>query len=198
MSEGLQNALFACGGEPQQHRTNSLSAAYRNMIGTRHKPMTRLYDDLCHHYRLQPTRNNTGIAHENGSIESPHEHLKNRINQLLLLRGSYDFESIAEYQALINEAIAKLNIQHQARVEEERPFLQPLPKYRVPDYEVLTAKVSCRSTIDVRCVLYTVPARLIGQKLELHWLICAENLLLFGVIGVSRCSPLSISVLTLL
>lgn len=168
LSEGLQNALFACGGAPQQHRTDSLSAAYRNMGGTRHKPLTRLYDDLCHHYRLQPTRNNTGIAHENGSIESPHGHLKNRIKQLLLLRGSNRFENVAEYQALIDEAIAKLNLQHQAKFEEEKPFLQPLPKYRVPDYEVLTAKVSCRSTIDVRCVLYTVPARLIGQKLELH------------------------------
>ena len=168
LSEGLQNALFACGGAPQQHRTDSLSAAYRNMGGIRHKPLTRLYDDLCHHYRLQPTRNNTGIAHENGSIESPHGHLKNRIKQLLLLRGSNDFESITEYQALIDEAIAKLNIQHQAKFEEEKQYLQPLPKYRVPDCEVLTAKVSCRSTIDVRCVLYTVPARLIGQKLELH------------------------------
>ncbi len=75
---------------------------------------------------------------------------------------------MAEYQALINEAIAKLNIQHQAKFEEEKLSLQPLPKYQVPDYEVLTAKVSCRSTIDVRCVLYMVPARLIGQKLELH------------------------------
>ena len=30
LSEGLQNALFACGGAPRQHRTDSLSAAYRN------------------------------------------------------------------------------------------------------------------------------------------------------------------------
>jgi len=168
LSEGLQNALFACGGVPKQHRTDSLSAAYRNMGGVRNKPLTRLYDDLCHHYRMQPTRNNTGIAHENGAIESPHGHLKNRIKQALLLRGSCDFDSIAEYQALINRAIAKLNELHTAKIEEEKQFLQPLPKYRVPDYEVLTATVSCRSTIDVRCVLYTVPARLIGRQLELH------------------------------
>jgi len=168
LSEGLQNALFACGGVPKQHRTDSLSAAYRNMGGVRNKPLTRLYDDLCHHYRMQPTRNNTGIAHENGAIESPHGHLKNRIKQALLLRGSCDFDSIAEYQALINRAIAKLNELHTAKIEEEKQFLQPLPKYRVPDYEILTATVSCRSTIDVRCVLYTVPARLIGRQLELH------------------------------
>jgi hypothetical protein len=168
LSEGLQNALFACGGVPKQHRTDSLSAAYRNMGGVRNKPLTRLYDDLCSHYRLQPTRNNTGIAHENGGIESPHGHLKNRIKQALLLRGSHDFKSIAEYQDLINRASAKLNDLHAEKIEEEKRYLQPLPKYRVPDYEVLTATVSCRSTIDVRCVLYTVPSRLIGQQLELH------------------------------
>ncbi len=168
LSEGLQNALFACGGVPKQHRTDSLSAAYRNMGGVRNKPLTRLYDELCDHYRMQPTRNNTGIAHENGSIESPHGHLKNRIEQALLLRGSYDFDSLAEYQALINHAIAKLNVQHTAKIEEEKQVLKPLPKYRVPDYEVLSATVSCRSTIEVRCVLYTVPARLIGRQLELR------------------------------
>jgi hypothetical protein len=168
LSEGLQNALFACGGVPKQHRTDSLSAAYRNLGGTRHKPLTRLYDELCVHYRMQPTRNNTGIAHENGAIESPHGHLKHRIKQALLWRGSCDFTSLAEYQTLINAAVDRLNAQHQQKFETEKAHLHPLPKHRVADYEVLTAKVSCRSTIDVRCVLYSVPARLIGRQLELH------------------------------
>jgi hypothetical protein len=168
LSQGLQNALEACGGVPKQHRTDSLSAAYRNMGGRRTKNLTTLYDELCNHYRIEPTRNNKGIAHENGSIEAPHGHLKNRIEQALYLRGSFDFASVAEYQALINEAVAKLNQQCQQKYEQEKPTLQPLPKYRVPDYEVLSAKVSIRSTIDVRCILYTVPARLIGHQLELH------------------------------
>lgn len=168
LSEGLQNALFASGGAPKQHRTDSLAAAYRNMGGRRHKPLTRLYDELCEHYRLEPTRNNTGIAHENGSIESPHGHLKNRIKQAIYLRGSTDFESVAQYQALIDTATEGLNRQCQAKYEAEKAHLQPLPKYRTPDYEILTVKVSCRSTIDVRCILYTVPSRLVGRRLELH------------------------------
>lgn len=168
LSEGLQNAFAACGGVPQQHRTDSLSAAYRNMGGRRSKNLTRLYDELCDHYRLEPTRNNKGVAHENGSIESPHGHLKNRIKQAIYLRGSADFTSVAEYQALIDAQVAKLNQQCQAKYEQEKEHLQPLPKYRTPDYEVLTAKVSKRSTIDVRCILYTVPSRLIGRQLELH------------------------------
>ncbi len=159
LSEGLQNALAACEGVPTQHRTDSLSAAYRNMGGGRNKPLTRLYDELCDHYRMQPTRNNTGIAHENGSIESPHGHLKNRIEQALLLRGSSEFASIGEYQAIIEQAVSRLNLQCQQKFEVEKPHLQPLPKYRVADDEVLTARVSSRSTIEVRCVLYRVPSR---------------------------------------
>ena len=168
LSEGLQNALFACGGAPKQHRTDSLSAAYRNLAGKKRKPLTRLYDDLCHHYRLQPTRNNRGIAHENGSVESPHGHLKNRIVQALYMRGSNDFASVSDYQDLIDECVAKLNAQHQEKYEAEKPHLQALPKYRIADYELLTLKVTRNSTIEVRSMLYSVPARLIGYKVEVH------------------------------
>ena len=168
LSEGLQNALAASGGVPRQHRTDSLSAAYKNARGQHRKVLTQYYEELCDHYRLEPTRNNKGIAHENGSIESPHGHLKHRIKQALYLRGSFDFESIAAYQNFIDDSVEKLNRQVQTKFEEEQKLLQPLPKYRVPDYEVLTARVSRYSTIDVRCVLYTVPSRLIGRQLELH------------------------------
>jgi hypothetical protein len=68
----------------------------------------------------------------------------------------------------VGYANAKLNQQCQQKFEQEREFLQPLPKYRLPDYEILTARVSRRSTVEVRCVLYTVPSRLIGHQLELH------------------------------
>ena len=168
LSEGLQNALFASGGAPKEHRTDSLSAAYRNLGGKAPKRLTQLYDELCHHYRLSPTRNNKGIAHENGAIESPHGHLKNRLTQALLLRGSNDFDSVKAYQAFINTAVDKLNTRRTEKFKEEQQHLQPLPKYRVADYEVLTARVSSRSTIDVRRILYTVPSRLIGRQLELH------------------------------
>ncbi len=166
LAEGLQNALTACGGVPKQHRTDSLSAAYRNLGGN--KSLTHLYDELCDHYRMQPTRNNTGVAHENGAIESPHGHLKNRIKQAIYLRGSNDFGSLKEYRLLIEAAVAKLNQQCQQKFEQEKTHLQPLPKYRIPDYEILSACVSTRSTVEVRCVLYTVPSRLIGRQLELH------------------------------
>lgn len=168
LSEGLQNALAASGGVPKEHRTDSLSAAYRNLGGHRTSDLTRLYDDLCDHYRMTPTRNNKGIAHENGSVESPHGHLKNRIKQIIYLRGSRDFATVADYQSVIDQATAGLNRQCEAKFEQEKAALRPLPKRRVADYEVLSAKVSCYSTVDIRCILYSVPSRLIGQPVEIH------------------------------
>ncbi len=168
LSEGLQNALIASGGAPKEHRTDSLSAAYRNSGGHRTKELTRFYDDLCEHYRMVPTRNNKGKANENGSVESPHGHLKNRVKQAIYMRGSADFTSIADYQAVIDQAAAGLNRQCTAKYEAEKAVLQPLPTRRVADYEILSAKVSCHSTIEVRCILYSVPSRLIGQQVEIH------------------------------
>lgn len=167
LSQGLQNALFACGGVPQQHRTDSLSAAYRN-TGSRNPQLTQMYAAICDHYRMQPTRNNPGVAHENGSIESSHGYFKRRLCQALYRRGSFDFESVAQYQVFIESVIAKLNAKCQQKFELERSTLQSLPQYRTADYEVLSSRVSAHSTISVRCILYSVPSRLIGQQLTLH------------------------------
>ena len=46
LSEGLQNALNASGGAPKQHRTDSLSAAYRNARGQHRKQLTDYYQEL--------------------------------------------------------------------------------------------------------------------------------------------------------
>lgn len=167
LSQGLQNALHACGGVPKTHRTDSLSAAYRN-TGGRNPQLTQLYASVCDHYRMEATRNNTGVAHENGSIESPHGYFKRRLCQALYRRGSFEFESVAQYQCFIETVMAKLNEKCQKKFAIEHPYLQPLPRYRTPDYEVRSANVSVHSTINVRCILYTVPSRLIGQRLTLH------------------------------
>jgi hypothetical protein len=83
---GLQNALWALAGAPAEHRSDSLSAAFRNLDVDARADQTRRYEALCSHYAMTATRNNPGLAHENGSIESHHGHLKRAIEQALLLR----------------------------------------------------------------------------------------------------------------
>jgi hypothetical protein len=71
LAEGLQNALWALGGVPEQHRSDSLSAAFRNLDRRTQEDLTRRYEEMCTHYGMTPSRNNRGLAHENGAIESP-------------------------------------------------------------------------------------------------------------------------------
>ena len=70
LAEGLQNALWTLGAAPHDHRTDSLSAAFKNLDKSAQADLTDRFDALCRHYGMTPTRNNKGVAHENGSIES--------------------------------------------------------------------------------------------------------------------------------
>ena len=167
-AEGLQDALQRLGGSPLEHRSDSLSAAFKNLNKDAATDITKRYEQLCKHYDMVPTRNNRGKGHENGAVESPHGHLKKRIHQGLLLRGSNDFRSISEYEDFLSEIVQTINQNKQDKIEEERNYLQPLPLQRTADYTELVVRVSTSSTIRVKRVLYTVPSRLIGRTLRIH------------------------------
>ena len=121
LAEGLQNALWALGGAPEQHRSDSLSAAFRNLDQVAQDDLTRRYEELCAHYGMTPSRNNRGVAHENGSIESAHGHLKKALRDELLLRGSRDFVDLAAYRRFVDEAVGRRNARNRKRIEIERP-----------------------------------------------------------------------------
>ncbi len=127
LAEGLQNALWSLGGVPREHRTDSLSAAFKNLDHAAAEDLTRRYDDLCRHYGMVPSRNNPGVAHENGSIEGPHGHLKHALRDALLMRGSRDFDTVAAYRAFVDELVSRRNRRHQARIDAERAVLGPCP-----------------------------------------------------------------------
>ena len=120
LAEGLQNALWTLGGVPEQHRSDSLSAAFRNLDRDAQEDLTRRYEELVAHYGMTPTRNNPGVAHENGSIESPHGHLKKAIEDALLLRGSRDFEDLAAYRRFVDEVVGRRNARNRKRIDIER------------------------------------------------------------------------------
>jgi hypothetical protein len=67
LAEGLQNALWALGGAPREHRSDSLSAAFCNLDRDAQEDLTLRYQGLMRHYGMRPTRNNLGVAHEKGS-----------------------------------------------------------------------------------------------------------------------------------
>jgi hypothetical protein len=168
LAEGLQNALWSLGGVPREHRTDSLSAAFRNLDTQACTDLTRRYDEFCRHYGMTPSRNNTGIAHENGAIEGPHGHLKRAIQDALLMRGSADFADLAAYRGFIDEIVSRRNVRNAKRIDLERAELQPLPGQRTSDYEEVGVRVTSSGGFTLRKVFYTVPSRLIGHRLRVR------------------------------
>ena len=168
LAGGLQNALWGLGGAPAEHRSDSLSAAFRNMDQETVADLTTRYEALCAHYGMQPTRNNRGVAHENGSIEGPHAHLKATLAQALLLRGSSDFDSLDHYRRFIDETIGRQNASHRRAIELEQTALKSLPAMRTDDFEQAVVTVTRSSAFVLRRVFYTVPSRLIGHRLRVR------------------------------
>jgi hypothetical protein len=166
LSNGLQNALWQAGGVPQEHRSDSLSAAFKNLA--EEEDFTARYTALLEHYGMAGTRNNRGVSHENGSVESSHRYLKEAIEQALLLRGHRDFEDRAAYEAFVREAVMRRNRRNAAAFRIEREQLQALPVRRTTNFVETEARVTRCSTFTVRAVLYSAPSRLIGHCLKVR------------------------------
>ncbi len=168
LAEGLQNAIWASGGVPETHRTDSLSAAFKNLAKHEQEDLTERYKNMCLHYGMEPTRNNRGVSHENGTIESSHRHLKSKIDQALMIRGSRDFESVDAYRQFVRDIINRHNRRIHKTYLEELAYLGDLPDRKTTDYTEERVRVTSSSTIKVKSIIYSVPSRLIGETVKVH------------------------------
>ncbi len=168
LASGLENALRLLGGVPREHRSDSLSAAFRNLAKSDVADLTHRFEALVAHFGMVPTRNNRGVAHENGAIESRHGHLKKRLVQALLLRGSTNFVDLHAYRAFTAEVVGQHNRRHAALIDAERAVLRPLPAQPAMTWEEMTVRVTSASGFMCRHIFYTVPSRLIGHRLHLR------------------------------
>jgi hypothetical protein len=166
LAHGLENALRLPGGAPREHRSDSLSAAFHNLAKPDALDLTRRYQALVLHYGMTATRNNRGVAHENGAIESRHGHVKTRLAQALLLRGSSAFDRLDDYRAFVAEVIAQHDRRHAAAIDAERAALRPLPPAPAMTWEEMTVRVTTASGFMGRHVFYSVPGRLTGHRLR--------------------------------
>jgi len=166
LSSGVQNALWELGSVPQEHRTDSLSAAVNNLSET--EEFTARYRGLLAHYSLQASHNTPGRGHENGDIEQAHHRFKRAVGQELLLRGSRDFASRNEYDAFLRRLLKRRNAGRRTRLSEELSQMHSLPARRLEDYTRSSVRVSRNSTVLVRGNFYSVPSQLIGEMTEVR------------------------------
>jgi len=167
---GLQAALRQLGGAPKHLGTDNSSAATHELESMPGRPRgyNSEYLELCTHYGLTPVTINVGCPHEQGDVESHNRHLKRRLNQHLILRGSRDFESLEAYDRFVEGVVRSANAKRQKRFSEEQACLRSLPLGSVAEYREYEPVVSSQSLIRVKKHAYSVPSRLMGHRLRVQ------------------------------
>ena len=159
LAEGLQHALWTLGGSPHEHRSDSLSAAYRNLDANQRQDATERYAALCAHYGMAPTRNNRGESHENGSVEGPHGHLKRALETPCCCAArATSTPSVPTAPSSMRSSAAAIAICACASMRARGA--QTLPPRRTDDFDTVRVRVTSSGGFILRRVFYSVPSRL--------------------------------------
>ena len=149
-------------GSPKEHLTDSLSAAGHNLKNP--GEFKDRYREVLEALGLKPRATQPRSPNENGDIEQRHYRLKQALKQQLMLRGSKEFKSQEDYKRFLHHIVDKLNRPREGKLEEERKHLRPLPNTLLVEYSHKSCRVSPSSTIRISGCNYSVPSRLIGEK----------------------------------
>jgi len=166
MRSGLKATLSRLGKVPRELLTDHSSTATHQLHrGGSTRVFNEEYLGICAHYGITPRTINVGRPQENGSCESSHGHLKRRIKQHLLLRGSGEFSSEEEYDGFLIKVLEASNLRRTKRLAEDLAAMGGKVIEDLPDYRELMVDVRNDSTIRINKMVYSVPSRLIGAKL---------------------------------
>lgn len=185
---GYEEAVWQLGAVVIEHRTDNLSAA-THQLGSK-RVFNNNWEDFLAHYGVTPSRNNPGEGHENGSVEKSHDLFKKAVDQQLMLRGSRDFNNMADYELFLAKVAHTRNHGRAQKLAEEYKFMKPLPESRWNAPKIIPARVSPSSTVTVLKGVYSVPSRLISLLLNAH-VYAKEVILYYGDKEVQRMPRLS-------
>lgn len=165
---GVQSTLVKLGRVPLRHRTDGTTAATHQIAkGEKGKrPFNEEYKGFMEHFGMIPET--VSDPNHNADVEASHNIFKRRVNQHLLFRGSRDFETRQEYESFILPIMEKANKQRSKRLKEELVVMKQLPLTRLPLYTEREEKVRVSSTISVKKNVYSVPSRLIGERVTVR------------------------------
>ena len=164
---GLQGAIWEMGRVPKKHRTDNLSAATHELRGGG-RSFNERYKAVLDHYGMVADKNTPGRGHENGDVEQGHHRLKRALEQALLLRGGRDFDSRREYEVFLRKVVDGRNRGRWEKYAEELAVMGPLPLTRLSEHRTEQIGVSVFSTIRAASNVYSVPSRLIGERVEVR------------------------------
>ena len=169
LRRGVQAALFQLGRVPRYHQTDhSTGATHQIARDAADRTFNVEYAAMMRHFGMEPRTTAVGAKEQNGDVEAGHGALKRRLEQALLVRGSRDFADQEEYERFIAGVVRKANAARGPRVAEDIEAMRPLVVERLPEYSEVVVPVASTSTIRVKSCAYSVPSRLIGERVRVR------------------------------
>jgi len=180
LKHGIQDAVFQLGRVPTFHQTDHSTAATHNIAAREEGTESRAsgsdkprgfnedYLALMRHLGMTPRTIQVGEKEQNGDVEALNGVLKRRMTQHLLLRGSNDFESLAQYEEWLRGIVKKANATRTKRVGEDLDAMKVLRVERLAEYEETDVIVTSWSTIRVKRNTYSVPSRLMRERVRVR------------------------------
>lgn len=169
LRRGVQAALFQLGRVPRFHQTdNSTAATHQIAHDSAKRAFIDEYKAIMRHFGIEPRTTQIGAKEQNGDVEAGHRALKSRLEQALLVRGSRDFSDRDAYERFIAGVVRKTNAARGPRVAEDIEAMRPLIVERLPEYTEIIVPVQGTSTIRVKSSAYSLPSRLIGERVRVR------------------------------
>lgn len=166
LRHGVQEAVFRLGYVPEWLQTdNSTSATYAT-------PQGRAFHDdylaLTRHLGMKPRTITAGCSEQNGDVEALNGSLKRRLKQHLLLRDDRNFASVVEYEGWLHGVLEQANRGRHKRLTTELATMEAVTVDRLATFSEEDVKVTSWSTIRVKRNAYSVPSRLIGERVRVR------------------------------
>jgi hypothetical protein len=164
--EGVRRAVRELGHVPTAHQTDPSSAAAHLLYsGEAAQPQWQPdYAALLAELGVEPRLTHVASPDENGDVEAANGAFKRAVEQELLLRGSRDFSSLESYEHFLHQILQRRNSARRERLVEELAVMRPLKALPAPLVKQARPRVSEAGTISFANNTYSVPSRLVGQR----------------------------------
>jgi len=169
LKKTFQSTIYNLGAVPKILQMDNSSTATHNVKkGKKARVLNDSYSSLLDHYKVKSRMINVNSPDENGDIESANGHLKNRIDQGLIFRGSRDFLTIEDYDIFLKEILCKVNANRAEKVKIELDVMHKLPGLRLPEYSEEDKMVNSFGMIRVKNISYSLPSRFKGYRVRVR------------------------------
>ena len=118
------------------------------------------------HFGMKPRTTEVGAKEQNGDVEASNGATKRALEQALLVRGSRDFETKEAWQLFVDKTVRTQNGKRGDLFQTELLAMRELKVAKLTEFTEQEIRVNEWSTVRVKECAYSVPSRLIGERVR--------------------------------